>query len=67
MKMPSGSFHPEWVATFKRNMHLRDDIREEIFSEVTQSFEECGLDRRTAEEEADHYINTHNFCNEFAL
>jgi hypothetical protein len=54
----------------KRNIYfqdLREDIREEILSEVTQIFQQNGLDGEFAQEEANSYINTHNFCNEFAL
>ena len=50
------------------NRVLSFDTQSEIIQEVTNKLIcEEGLTDKDAQEEADYYINTHNFANEFLM
>ncbi len=55
----------------KKNVFFQDlsfDLQSEIFQEVANYLiVEEGADERFAQEEADHYINTHNFSIEYKI
>ncbi len=55
----------------KKNVFFQDlsfDLQSEIFQEVANyMIVEEGADERFAQEEADHYINTHNFSIEYKI
>ena len=55
----------------KHNIYFQDlrfDTQSQIIQEVTNKLIcEEGLTDKEAQEEADYYINTHNFANEFVM